>query len=538
MKTTIVLKIYDPMKKDFLVRIKYARLEGGFPNSDFVDYPISRLDDLAFVKKFFADKKAVFLSNPRKVQARLKKDARAAETRTLVTSFGLQNDGVTVITPTKIIGGENHNYVVPAALMERYAAQGSLKGWKAISEYLEMSSILTFGICVAFAAPLLTLFDRESFGFLLSGKRKGGKSTAIRACASVAGYSSKQRLKTFDFTETGGEEEAQAHSGIAWPLDDLEMKGGSAKERHAAIEHFSYKLANGAGKVRARQAVASGIVSDSYWQTISLTGAENTASSVARAAGTVRQGGAAARLVDIPFELHIFDRAKRSEVNVPALCAAIAKIGRENSGKPLNAFLRRFFDERQKNEARIRHFEGMFVERARQENDDQGIQHLRQYFAFIYAVGAVASELGVLPVSRTHVRQSAMHCYQKAVDELDPGRKFVSAGLKLLRNYCKTVKRVRKSSPLIGDDDTGFKRSDGSSTYLIVSREYFLKMFPNAMQAQLVAKHLAAKGWLRMPAPEHLPRSLDWASQQISWPTESNSKKRVNSLVIELEDEH
>lgn len=536
MSTRILYKIFDPSTKEYLVRIEYTR--GDDENIEFFDCANSKLDDFAFIKKFYADRKGLILSKAKvlKAQSRLQKEAAKAVERTLVKHFGLQEDSKTIITPTKTIGEDDQRYIVPVELMKRYTKRGSLDGWQQLSAYLEMSSILTFSVCVGFAASLLKLFDRESCGFLISGTKKGGKSTTIRATAAIAGYGEKQRLKSFHFTEAGGEEEAQAHSGIAWPLDDLQMKGGSAKERHAAIEHFSYVLANGEGKVRARHAVASGIVSDSSWLTLCVAGAERTAASVARAAGTFREGGATARLIDIPCGMHIFDLVKDRDLNIPALCTAITRIGRENCGTPLNVFLKRFFKYKKKNETCVHQFEEEFVKYVSDEADDQAVQHVRQYFAFIYAVGALSCELGVLTISRKHVRKCIARCYEKAVGELDPERKFVTEGLKELRRYTKTLHRVCKSSPHISDDATGFLRRDNDRTFLIVSREYFSKMFPNAMQSQLVAKHLALKGFIRMPAPEHLSKSLDWASQQISWPTKSNAKKRVHSLVIEIEE--
>jgi len=534
-KVKVKFKIDDPETKQFSVRVSYSR---GVEADHFFDCPVSKLSDLFFLKSALEDRigRAFTKDEATEIQQRLIQETHVAETWTLVKQFGLQSNGHTIVTPTGPINAEEgKRYILPSEMTDQYEKRGTLEGWQCIGSYLEQSSILTLGITLAFATPLLKEKIRRSCGFIISGPSGGGKSTAIRAAASTAGYMMEKELPSFNFTPTGGEENAQAHSGTLWPLDDIQIIAGGPKERHAFLENFAYVLVNGRGKIKSRLAKANGLASDTSWLTYCFAGAEETAAGIARSAGALRQGGATVRLIDIPFGEHIFDRAFDSDIDVSVACTEISKITEENGGKPLNVFLKRYFKNHSSNKKQMYKYIGEFEQSVKGRSKNQIDKKIESHFAFIYAVGALASTLGVLPVSREHVLSCIRRCHKWALAEINPERSFVNSGLKSLRKYSDALPRVKRSSPTISEDATGFIRQDADRLLMFVKRDHFLQMFPHAMQAQMVAKHLAKRKCIHGHAPEHLGKSLDWCTRQVAWPTKGKPT-RPHTIIIELED--
>lgn len=535
MNIKVQFKIHDPETNQFSVRIRYSQSQ---EKDHTFDCPISKLSDLQFLKSGLEDRIGRHLSKDDAVQIQqnLIGSLIKAEQWTLVKQFGLQSNGRTIVTPTGPINAEkDKRYILPEDMTDQYEKRGTLEGWQSLSTYLHQSSILTLGVTLVFAAPLLKELNRRSCGFIISGPSGGGKSTAIRAAASTAGYMKEKELPSFNFTPTGGEENAQAHSGTLWPLDDIQIIAGGPKERHAFLENFAYVLVHGRGKIKSRHAKANGSASDTSWLTYCFAGAEETAAGIARSAGALRQGGATARLIDVPFGEHIFDRASDADIDVAVACTEIAKITEENGGKPLNMFLKRYFKDRASNKQKLFKYINEFENAVSGRSQSQVDRKVTYHFAFIFAVGALASELNVLPTSRGHVLKCIRRCHKWALAEINPERNFVASGLKILRQYRDTLSQVKRSNPSISEDATGFVRRDGDRLLMFIKREHFLQMFPHSMQAQLVAKHLAKRKCIHGHAPEHLGRSLEWCTRQVTWPT-NGKPTRPHTIIIDLED--
>lgn len=128
--------------------------------------------------------------------------------------------------------------------IQKYSYAGTLSGWqKNIAAFCPGNSRLTFSISMAFAPPLLELLGIEGGGFNIKGNSSTGKTSVLRAAASVWG--GEGHLQRWRATSNGLEGMAGWHNHTLLCLDEL-----SQIDPEAAGE-VAYMLANGGGKTRA-----------------------------------------------------------------------------------------------------------------------------------------------------------------------------------------------------------------------------------------------------------------------------------------------
>jgi putative DNA primase/helicase len=85
-------------------------------------------------------------------------------------------------------------------------------------------------ICAAFAAPLLSLTQRQSFGIHLFGRAKAGKTTTLLAGASVIGLGREADLPNWGATAAAKGESARMFNDMLFPLNEVGLLGGSKRK--------------------------------------------------------------------------------------------------------------------------------------------------------------------------------------------------------------------------------------------------------------------------------------------------------------------
>lgn len=135
----------------------------------------------------------------------------------------------------------------PLILEDKEAAatlneKGTLEDWqRKVSVPALHSTRLMFGLCAAFAAPLLPIVGVPSTLFHFYGKKGKGKTSILKAAASVNG--GEERLLTWKATDNGLEGLAQVHNNQPLILDEI----GQATDK--ALDSV-YDLTNGVEKTR------------------------------------------------------------------------------------------------------------------------------------------------------------------------------------------------------------------------------------------------------------------------------------------------
>jgi putative DNA primase/helicase len=156
---------------------------------------------------------------------------------------------------------------------------------------------MVFAISAALAAPLLGMAQLHSFGVLVHGPGKAGKSTMLVAAASVGGYGREQDLPNFRATDAAFGEIPAAFNDSLLPLNELALLKGSANEKYYRLRDFTYGLAEGRGTTYSKLAPIEGGSFGSKWLSISLATGEETSNEIARNAREMRMGGESVRWI-------------------------------------------------------------------------------------------------------------------------------------------------------------------------------------------------------------------------------------------------
>lgn len=169
---------------------------------------------------------------------------------------------------------------------------------------------------MALAAPLLDFLRYHSFGDLLSGPSKAGKSTAVLVAGSVIGIGQEENLPNFRTTDPALGELPATFNNMLMPINELGLLKGSAKDRHQRTRDFSYGFAEGRGTTYSK------FVSHDYgnsvdaWRSLGFASGEETMDQIASAAGTTRSMGESIRWTDLcgikRGAKDIFDRCPKS----------------------------------------------------------------------------------------------------------------------------------------------------------------------------------------------------------------------------------
>lgn len=176
----------------------------------------------------------------------------------LTSRIGWHDDCTTPGRWSFVLGGDHDPLAAPDAELWLHAAQGSghaqfksagsLEDWRANVAGLAVgNSRLLFALSAGFAGGLCFLHPGVSGGFHWAGGSSLGKSTLLKAAASLCGPASY--LRTWLLTATAIEGVAAGHCDAPLLLDELKQAGNPKDVAQAA-----YMLASGQGKGRGQAA--------------------------------------------------------------------------------------------------------------------------------------------------------------------------------------------------------------------------------------------------------------------------------------------
>ncbi|MFQ1823120.1 DUF927 domain-containing protein [Aeromonas dhakensis] len=214
------------------------------------------------------------------------------------------------ITCVERTGWHGHAYVMPQGAIgpdaegvilqtAGYAASdvtecGTLAGWQqGVATLAVGNSRLCFALSLAFAAPLLALVGMEGGGFHLKGESTDGKTTIMKAAASVYGHPDRYS-QTWRATGNAIEGIASRRNDALLCLDELgELDGKEAGQ-------VAYMLANGQGKGRSKQ--DGELRERKAWRLLFLSTGELSLEDHAASAGQRTQAGMEVRTIQIPSD--------------------------------------------------------------------------------------------------------------------------------------------------------------------------------------------------------------------------------------------
>ncbi|MCM1128786.1 MAG: DUF927 domain-containing protein [Alistipes senegalensis] len=215
--------------------------------------------------------------------------------------------GGAYVMPDETLGQKSEIIVYQneAAVRDERGQSGTVAEWtKHVAKPAEGNSRLVFGICLAFAAPLLDIAGEESRGFHFLGGSSSGKTTALYLASSVYGKADRY-TRSWRATANGLENIAAAHNDGFLVLDEFSQI--SAKE---VVRGVIYHLMNGQGKARASR--SGGAKPAQNWRMLLLSSGEEGLAAKAAREGEAVNVGEELRFVEIDADagIGIFETAQ------------------------------------------------------------------------------------------------------------------------------------------------------------------------------------------------------------------------------------
>ncbi len=218
----------------------------------------------------------------------------SAERARLVNRLGWHGDAY--LLPGEQLGSaaEHLHFYEAGAALPPIEQAGTLEDWQqGLARYCVGNHRLAFVVSTAFAGPLLHLLGAESGGFHLYGDSSGGKTTHLKAAASV--YGGPRMLRTWRSTDNALEGTAAAHSDGLLVLDEIHQCDARV------IGDTVYMLGNGTGKTRAND--RGTVTKQAYsWRLLFLSTGEKTLAQHMAEGGKELKAGMEVRMVGIPAD--------------------------------------------------------------------------------------------------------------------------------------------------------------------------------------------------------------------------------------------
>ncbi|MDO2953615.1 DUF927 domain-containing protein [Aeromonas simiae] len=204
--------------------------------------------------------------------------------------------GRAYVLPQGSIGPDADGVILQTAgyAANDFTERGTLADWQqGVAALAVGNSRLCFAMSLGFAAPLLSLVGMEGGGFHLKGESTDGKTTIMKAAASVYGNPDRYS-QTWRATGNAIEGIASRRNDALLCLDELgELDGREAGQ-------VAYMLANGQGKGRSKQ--DGELRERKAWRLLFLSTGELSLEDHAASAGQRTQAGMEVRTIQIPSD--------------------------------------------------------------------------------------------------------------------------------------------------------------------------------------------------------------------------------------------
>jgi putative DNA primase/helicase len=295
------------------------------------------------------------------------------------------------LTPAKTFGDPNLRFRDPEPIEIPTESKGTIDGWKCeVAAKCAGNSRLIFSLGCAFAAPLLEPAQIESGGFHLTGDTSKGKTTALKAVASVSGL---KHLPTWKSTANAIEGKAVEFNHNLLPLDEL----GLADPKD--VGNAAYMLANGQGKSRMTKSLTT--AKPKTWELLFLSSGEFAMTDYLRQAGISVKGGMETRMPSIPAvvgEYGVFEHI-HGYGNSKEFVAALESSVRNHQGTALDEYLTQLVETRKAEgfDKELRESVHAIGRQLSQQFNDSAIGRVAVRFALVQVGLELAHQFGLLP---------------------------------------------------------------------------------------------------------------------------------------------
>jgi uncharacterized protein (DUF927 family) len=424
--------------------------------------------------------------------------APAARRARCVDRLGWHND--TYLTTEGGYGPERDAlvYQSESTLFIDTGARGDVESWKqSIARLAAGNSRLVFAVSTALAAPLLELAGMESGGFHLVGHSSTGKSTALRAAASVWGEPARY-VRTWRATGNGLEGIASQHNDRLLVLDELHQ----CDPREAG--EIVYMLGNGQGKARACRTGAARRAAS--WRVLYLSSGEQSLDDRLCDAGKRSTAGQEVRLPSVPADagrgMGIVEELHECKTSL-ALVHALDEAGAGSHGVVGRFWLLELASSRAELRDALPAGLDSYV-RSITSGLEVGGQAARvaRRFALIGLAGDLATVRGLTGWREDEALQAARRCYQDWLQSFGAGDKERERLLAQVRGFIERHGSSRFERPgvsahgVVVRDRVGFLKETQEGLLYLILPEAFRCELLKGFGVGWAIQELIREGWL------------------------------------------
>lgn len=316
--------------------------------------------------------------------------------------------GNVFVMPDRTIGEDEERILYQSASTSpgTFKQKGKLAAWQTnVAALCVGNSRLLFSVSSAFAAPLLHITGMESGGVHMRGDSSTGKTTALRAAASVWG--GVDYLQHWRATDNGLEALAAQHSDCLLVLDEL-----SQVDPKAAGE-VAYMLANGSGKARANR--TGGLRDPASWRILFLSSGEAGLAEHMAEAKKKPKAGQEIRLLDIPADagagFGMFENL-HNYASGSAFSKAVTEAACKHYGSASQPYLAKLVEHHAKIYDWIKKAQREFAQKHIEDSAGGQVHRAGLRFALIGAAGELATKWEITGWQPGVAMQAAVACFK------------------------------------------------------------------------------------------------------------------------------
>lgn len=413
----------------------------------------------------------------------------------------------------------------------RLSRQGTLEEWQNLVSVARYSTVMMVCLCASFAAPLLSLLNRPSFGLMLYGPSRCGKSTSQLVGASCLGFGIEEDLPTLNATPAGLLNLGLGFGDHALFLNEVGTARGGKKQVPAVLFESTYALMSGRDVTRHPSWSAANAGGTGTFRILPVLSSEFSPDEWAVRGGIERDPGEVARMIGLSALLggsaHIFDQLPPEALTDPdrwvrqqfkllkdglplqhgvAFCEYVVRLAHNPAGIRKTA------------ERRVAEFQAALDPQA---GDDIG-RDIVAKFGVLWAGGLAAIAAGILPLDRKLLSLAVKRaCLAALADRPNPARELHDSLTSLAGrlhggSIIDITSPSRRDISLISKADGTREKQEHGWEYLVRAESFRQWIYQPARRHRLL-EHLDEGGYLRHQRPRAAGNSEIWAQCQRVW---------------------